>query len=76
MKINSRDLHELPQDAIDIIEDIKLGWNFGKYQPQVSLGVPSYVGRQGEMVIVFLNNTGRLYWCVTDGKATWAPLAL
>ena len=75
MKISSYDLHELPQEAIDNMEDIKTLLNYGKYQPQVVTAIPSFQGRQGEFVIVFQGNTGRLYWCTTDNSTTWASLA-
>lgn len=74
MKIQSYDLHELPQEAIDNIEDVRTLLNYGKYQPQVVTAIPTYVGRQGEYVILLLGGTGGLFWCTTDNAATWARL--
>lgn len=74
MKISSYDLQELPQDAIDNIEDINTLLNFGKYQPQVLTSIPAFQGRQGEFAIVFLGGTGSLYWCTSDNTTTWAKL--
>ena len=75
MKLKSHDLAELPQEAIDALEDVKTAWNFGKYQPQVVTAIPTFTGRQGESVILFLGGTGRLYWCTTDSGTTWAALS-
>lgn len=74
MKIKSQDLHELPQEAIDQLEDMKILLNFGKYQPQVVTVIPTFKGRQGEFVILFQGNTGSFFWCTTDGASTWAKV--
>lgn len=75
MKIQNYDLHQLPQEGIDMLEDIRILLNFGKYQPQVVTAIPTFNGRRGEFVIVFQGTTGRLYWCTTDNSATWATLS-
>lgn len=75
MKIPTYDVHELPQEAIDNLEDIRTVLNFGKYQPQVVTTVPTFSGRQGEFVILFLGGTGKMYWCTSDLTTTWAPLS-
>jgi len=74
MKIQNYDLSELPQEAIDNIEDMKTLLNYGKYQPQVLTAVPTFTGRAGEFVIVYLGGTGKFYWCTSDGGTTWATL--
>lgn len=74
MKIKSQDLHELPQNAIDQLEDIKTLLNFGKYQFQVVTSIPTFNGRLGEAVILFQGGTGGLFWCTTDSTTTWARL--
>ena len=74
MKIKSQDLHELPQPAIDQLDDTKTLLNFGKYQPQVVTAIPTFNGRLGEFVILFLGGTGGLFWCTTDNTTTWARL--
>ena len=71
MKIKSQDLHELPQNAIDQLEDTRILLNFGKYQTQVLSAIPTYTGRQGEFVMVFGGGTGVFYWCVSDMGNTW-----
>lgn len=71
MKINSYDVHELPQEAIDLMEDIRTLLNFGKYQRQITTSIPTWVGRQGEEVMVFASGSGTLYMCTTDGRNTW-----
>lgn len=74
MKIKSQDLHELPQNAIDQLEDTRILLNFGKYQPQVTTAIPTYTGRQGEFVIVFQGGTGAFFWCTSDQGTTWAKV--
>ena len=74
MKIQDYDNHELPQESIDNMEDIKTLLNFGKYQPQVVTAIPTFTGRRGEFVILFLNNTGAFFWCLTDNAATWGKI--
>jgi len=74
LKINTYDVHELPQEAIDNLEDVRTLLNFGKYQPQVVSTIPTFNGRQGEFVIVFQGNTGAFYWCLTDNAATWGKV--
>lgn len=74
MKVKSHDLRELPQEAIDQLEDTKTILNFGKYQPQVVTTIPTFRGRQGEYVIVFQGNTGAFYWCLTDNASTWGKI--
>jgi len=74
MKIKSQDLHELPQSAIDQLEDTRILLNFGKYQPQVSTVIPTYTGRQGEFVIVFQGGTGSFFWCTSDLGTVWAKV--
>lgn len=74
MKIQTYDVHELPQEAIDMLEDIRTLVNYGKYQFQVVTSFPGFTGRQGEVVLYFVGNTGALYWCTTDNATTWAKL--
>lgn len=71
MKLNAYDVHELPQEAIDLLEDIRTLLNFGKYQKPVITSPPSWSGRKGEEVMVFSGNTGACYMCTTDGRTTW-----
>jgi len=71
MKINAYDVHELPQEAIDLLEDIRTLLNFGKYQRQIVTGVPGWNGRAGEEALVFSSGSGSLYVCTTDGRNTW-----
>ena len=71
MKLNAYDVHELPQEAIDLLEDIRTLLNFGKYQQQVITSVPTWIGRKGESVTVFGATTAAVYMCTTDGRATW-----
>lgn len=73
-KISDYDLHQLPQEAIDMMEDVRNLLNYGKYQPQVVTAVPTYVARRGEYVIVLLGGTGAFYWCTTDNSSTWAKM--
>lgn len=74
MKLNAYDVHELPQEAIDLFEDIRTLNNYGKYQPQVVTAIPTFNGRLGEFVILFQGGTGGLFWCTTDNSTTWARL--
>lgn len=74
MKIKSQDLTELPQSGIDILEDIKLVLNFGKYQFQVLTSPPSYTGRRGECVFV-MATSGTFMVCTTDNSTTWRSVA-
>lgn len=74
MKIQQYDVHELPQEAIDNLEDVRTLINYGKYQPQVVTSLPSFQGRHGEFVIVLQGGTGALFWCTTDNSTTWAKL--
>jgi len=48
LKIQTYDVHELPQEAIDNLEDVRTLLNFGKYQPQVVSAIPTFNGRQGD----------------------------
>jgi len=74
MKLKSHDLRDLPQEAIDALEEARTVWNFGKYQPQVVTAIPTFTGRQGEFVILFQGNTGSFFWCTSDGGTTWAKI--
>lgn len=71
MKIPGYDLHKLPQDPIDAIQDIITVINFGKYQVPVFSSPPTHVGRRGEEVVVFGATTAAFYMCTTDNTATW-----
>ena len=72
MKVSAYDVHELPQEAIDLLEDIRTLLNFGKYQNQVvTAGPPTWVGRRGEEVVHFAGTTGAFYMCTTDSTTTW-----
>lgn len=71
MKLAAYDVHELPQEAIDLFEDIRTLLNFGKYQKMVTSSPPTWRGRKGEEVMVFAVNTGACYMCTTDGASTW-----
>lgn len=73
MKIQAYDVHQLPQEAIDLMEDVRTLLNFGKYQKPIltSPSLPNWKGRRGEEVTVFGGTTGVTYICTTDGAATW-----
>lgn len=70
-KINPVDLKGVSQDLIDFKDQVTEHWNYGKYQFQVTSAVPSWTGRQGEMVTVIQNNSGWLYMCTVDESTTW-----
>lgn len=72
MKIQAYDVHELPQEAIDLLEDVRTLLNYGKYQNQVvTAGPPTWTGRLGEEVVHISGTTGAFYMCTTDQTTTW-----
>jgi hypothetical protein len=62
----------LPQEVIDLLDDVKTILNFGKYQfAVISNGSgPSWTGRQGEQVLMIGGGTNRLYVCTSDLSTT------
>ena len=62
----------LPQEVIDLLDDVKTVLNFGKYQfPVITTGSgPTWTGRQGEQVLQIVGNTLRLYVCISDQSST------
>lgn len=57
------------------MDDIRLYWNFGKYQiPTVSTH-PNWVAKLGETSIYAAANTWALMVCTSEGTATWAPIS-
>ena len=68
-KISEYDLSDLPQEPIDMLEDVRNLLNFGKYQASVVSAVPNWVGRRGEFVWYMANTTGFLYVCSSDGTS-------
>lgn len=75
-KINDYNTALLPQEVIDLLDDIKNLLNFGKYQWAVVTATPTWTGRQGEHVWV-VNATSRiLYACAVDQSASaWVVVA-
>lgn len=73
MKVIDYNLALLPQEAIDMLQDIQTLLNLGKYQKPVLSSPPAYVGRAGEEAYMITGATGRLYVCTSDQSSTsWA----
>jgi len=72
-KLSDYDFRGQDQEIIDFKNDVITLLNFGKYQPQVVSGVPSWRGRKGEFVWLMNGTTGLMYVCTTDNSTTWRP---
>ena len=75
MKLNDYSLALLPQEAIDMLQDIQSVINNGKFQWPVVSSVPNWTGRAGEQVLYISGVTTRLYVCTSDQSSTnWLVL--
>ena len=70
MKVNDYNLALLPQEAVDMLQDIQTLLNLGKYQKPIVSTPPSWIGRQGEEAYMITGATGRLYVCTSDQSST------
>lgn len=73
-KINDYSLALLPQEAADLIEDLRQNWNFGKYQIPVVSTIPSWTGRMGELAVYAQSVTWALMICTSDQTTRWATM--
>ena len=74
-KISDYSLALLPQDAADLLDDIRTNWNFGKYQVPVVSTLPNWTGRLGEMAVFAQAVTWALMMCTSDQTTRWAAMA-
>lgn len=76
MKISDYNTALLPQEIIDLLDDIKTVLNFGKYQWPVVTANPTWTGRQGETVWVVNASSRILFACSSDQSSTsWVVVA-
>jgi hypothetical protein len=74
MKIVDYSLALLPQEAADLLDDIKTNINFGKYQIPVVSTYPLWTARLGEMSVYAQANTWALMICTSDQTTRWVPI--
>lgn len=72
MKIIDYSLALLPQEAVDMLQDIQTAINLGKMQKTVLSSPPTYIGRAGEEAYMITGATGRLYVCTSDQSTSWS----
>ena len=73
-KIDDFDVRGIPQEQVDLNDDIRTILNFGKYQFTVVGSVPTWRGRRGECAFV-MATTGVFFVCTTDNNTTWRAVA-
>lgn len=70
-KIDDYDIRGIPQEQVDLNDDIRTIINFGKYQSATISAAPGWTGRRGESVYAFTADSGYLYVCTSDDSVTW-----
>ena len=75
-KISDYSLALIPQEAADMLDDMKNTINFGKFQFPVVTSIPNWKGRLGEMAIYASATTWSLMTCTSDQTTRWAAMAL
>lgn len=76
MKIQDYSTALLPQEVIDLLNDVQTVINYGKYQFAVVTSRPTWTGRQGEGVLVINSTSFQLFFCTSDQSSTsWTVMA-
>ena len=68
-KLDDYDVRGVPQEQIDLNDDITIILNNGKYQNTVVGSPPDWVGRRGESVYQITGGSSSLYMCSSDNSS-------
>jgi len=74
-KITDYSTATLPQEAQDLLDDLRSNWNYGKYQMPIVTSLPGWIGRMGETVLYAKANTWSMMVCTSDKTTRWVAFS-